>query len=205
MSAGPGEGSPRRRTSGRRCRDFSRPSRAEVSARAGAFRSSSRGLTRLGRARFGRGKRFDPRVHTRSPAHHPTRAEGSNRGHVQARARQRSRMRRPRLPWGPHPAALTRVPPSPTNSVGQGVHFGSGLRRGQARCVGRRPPSPTLPRKQRGGREPVECAGPAGAHFRSPPPCAAGAGGRGLPRYAPAAGRTRRRGEGELAAGTPPG
>jgi hypothetical protein len=50
----------------------------------------------------------------------------------------------PQLPWAPHPAALTRVPPSPTNSVGEGVHCRDGSVR-IARRSGRRPPSPALP------------------------------------------------------------
>jgi hypothetical protein len=107
------------------------------------------------------------------------RAEGSSRGHVQVGARQRSRRRGPRLPWGPHPAALTRVPPSPTNSVGEGVYFGIGS--ASAGCGARAgaPHPQPFPRKLRGGREPVECATSAEARFRSPPPLRSGGRGPG--------------------------
>jgi len=40
------------------------------------------------------------------PAHRCSRGEGPGRGRFSVRARQRSPLRGPRLPWGPHPAAL---------------------------------------------------------------------------------------------------
>jgi hypothetical protein len=126
------------------------------------------------------------------PARNTSRAEGSGRGHVQARARQRSPKPRPRLPWGPYPAALTRVRPSPTNSVGEGVptaalHVSSGRTRAQgpvravetAAGTARSPPARTA--------HTFDCARPAGAWFRSPPPLRSGGrgpGGGGLPRHA---------------------
>ena len=113
------------------------------------------------------------------PTRRTSRAEGSSGGHVQARARQRSPKPRPRLPWGPHPAALTRVPPSPTNSVGEGVHTKAESWVGRSGARAGAPHPQPIPRKLRGGREPVECAKPAEAHFRSPPPLRSGGRGPG--------------------------
>ena len=54
------------------------------------------------------------------------RAEGSSRGHVRVRARQRSRMQKPRLPWGPHPSSLMLVHPLPQTAWERGYTSGSG-------------------------------------------------------------------------------
>jgi hypothetical protein len=65
-----------------------------------------------------------------SPAAHPSRAEGSSRGHVQARARQRSLAAEASAAMGPSPGcADTRATLSHKQrgrGGGEGVHFGLG-------------------------------------------------------------------------------
>ena len=113
--------------------------------------------------------RPEAQAHPTDPQHRPRGPKDPAAATFRAWARQRSPEPRPPLPWGPHPAALTRVPPSPTNSVGEGVHFRVSLRLNKPGARAGAPHPQPFPRKLRGGREPARCARLADTRFRSPP------------------------------------